>query len=105
MRLIFLAFIIALAPACATTSGIIGGGDTRLIESTPSGAIARIDGYGECETPCTVKLDRPRYVTIAKAGYTPQTLRLEPRGRTLSVILELAAPTEEVDTLVLPDLE
>lgn len=104
MRLFVLGLIAVALPACSATGGMFGGGVSEII-STPPGATASIDGFGECETPCTVRVDQARYVTIAKAGYTPQTIRLEPGGKTISVELELAAPTGEVDTQTLPDLD
>jgi len=86
---IFASLMLAL-PACATFS------DVNTIESEPSGALVQIPGHGECETPCTV---------VAKAGFTPQHFRMTPGGGDLNIVLELAAPTQEVDTEQLPEID
>lgn len=88
-----------LASGCLAT-----GGAARTITSTPSGATVTIDGYGECETPCTVKLDTYRRITVAKAGYKAQRFGIEPGRQPVVVILELAAPAGDVDAETLPDL-
>ncbi len=80
-------------------------GDSREIRSTPSGALVTLPGFGECETPCTIKLDRTRRITIAKAGYKPRLVDIEPGGGPVTIPLDLAAPTEDVDSQTLPDLD
>jgi hypothetical protein len=89
----------------AATGCFATGGETRTIKSTPSGALVQIAGYGDCETPCTIKLDGRRDVTVAKAGYKAQRFGVSPGGGDVNVILELAAPTEEVATETLPELD
>lgn len=74
------------------------------IESEPVGATVTIDGYGDCETPCTIQHDVVRTVVVAKAGYIPQKFEVSPGAGTVRVKLELAAPTEGVDQQTLPDL-
>ena len=76
----------------------------RIINSEPPGATVIIEGFGECETPCSVKLDGYRSVLVAKAGYKPQKFGIVPKGPPVEVILELAAPTDDVDQETLPDL-
>lgn len=95
--------VIALTslPGCLTLSG----GDVREITSEPAGALVQIDGFGECETPCTVRLDALRQISVAKAGYKAQRFHVSPGGKGVHVILELAAPTKDIDTTQLPALE
>ena len=88
-----------LLGGCATTSG-----DGTLFVSEPTAATVSADGYAPCETPCSLSLAAPTLVTIAKAGYTPQRLQVEPKRRRLSVALDLAAPTEDVEATGLPEL-
>ena len=95
--------LIALCPlilsGCLTTAS-----NMRTINSDPTGATVRIEGFGECETPCEIKLDAQRSVIVAKAGYLPQKFWISPDGPAVDVILELAAPTDDVDAEALPDL-
>ncbi len=81
------------------------GGEVRTITSEPDGALVRIDGFGECETPCTIKLDGRREVTVAKAGYKAQRFGITAGNRNVHVILQLAAPTQDVDAETLPSLD
>ncbi len=99
MRLILILATAVLLNGCFVTSG-----GMRSFTSTPSGATVTIDGYGACETPCTVKLDGYRKVTVAKAGYKAQRFGVKPGGAPVNVILELAAPAGVVDSETLPDL-
>lgn len=85
---------------CATS----GGARVTLISSTPEGALVTIEGYGECEAPCRVSIDGPRVVTVAKAGFLPQRFEIRPGRKRIDVALELAAPTEGVDSTALPEL-
>ncbi len=87
-------------PGCLTTSG-----NVRTVTSEPAGALVSIAGYGECETPCTVKLNEMRELTVAKAGYKAQRFRVAPGNKDVHVILQLAAPTKDVDATQLPELE
>lgn len=85
----------------------LGGGQATtitLIESTPPGALVRVEGFGECETPCRVEIDKPRMVTVAKAGFNAQRFQIVPKRKRVDVILDLAAPTKNVDSTELPDL-
>lgn len=100
MRLEALAVAALLAAACATTKGPT----ITLVESDPPGALVQVEGFGECEAPCTIELDAPRSLTIAKAGYDAQRLTLEPGKKRLRVKLTLSAPTTEVDEEALPDI-
>lgn len=84
---------------CLSTTG-----ELRNITSVPSGALVKIDGYGECETPCSIKLDQRREITVAKAGYKAQRFGILPGKKDVHVILELAAPTSDVDAEELPEL-
>lgn len=94
-----------IVPALLAATGCVTfGSDAAKIVTVPPGATVRVDGFGECETPCTVKVDQPRYVTIAKAGYKAQRIRISPDQSKVEVELELAAPTEDVDAQTLPDL-
>jgi hypothetical protein len=91
------------AAGCQTLS--IGDGNTLTLVSTePAGAVVRVEGFGECVAPCTIELDAPRNITIAKAGYAPQRFVLQPGKRRVDVVLELSAPTTGVDESQLPDL-
>lgn len=99
MRISFIAAAILLLGGCASTGGL------RTINSTPPGALVTVEGYGECETPCTVKLDGSRRVTVAKAGYKAQRFYISPKGSAVEVILELAAPAGEIDKTALPAID
>ncbi|MBI1392478.1 MAG: PEGA domain-containing protein [Alphaproteobacteria bacterium] len=95
---------IALASiaGCATT-GADGSGLTR-IETTPPGALVRIEGFGECETPCVIEHNGPRAITIARVGYNKVEATIQPGDRLLAIALELAAPSGEVQAEELPPL-
>jgi len=99
MRILILCASLA-AGGCAT----FGGSGVTLFVSKPPGALVRVEGGGECETPCTVKFDRPREVTIAKVGYQAQRLRVGPDRSKVNVELELVAPTGEVEETRMPEL-
>ncbi len=100
MRLKSLAAAALLASACATTNGPT----ITLIETDPPGALVQVEGFGECEAPCTIELDAPRNLTIAKAGYDAQRLTLEPGKKRLQIKLTLSAPTTDVEEITLPEL-
>lgn len=104
MRILFGIASAALAlGGCQTLGG--GTGTTLTTVSTePAGALVTVEGFGECETPCTVEIDKPRNITIAKAGYDPQKHVLLPGKKTLNVVLKLSAPTTDVDETELPEL-
>ena len=106
--LAIIAAIFALS-GCKTLdlSAITGGGTgTTLtrIGSDPIGALVTVEGFGECVTPCTVEIDKPRNITIAKAGFDPQRLVLQPGKRKLNVTLQLSAPTTDVYSAELPEI-
>ena len=100
MRLLGIALVASVLSGCLFTSGNI-----RKIKTVPSGALVTVDGLGECETPCTVEVKQRRRATIAKAGYKSLRIYLEPDGEDVSIEMELAAPTEDVDAIALPDLD
>ncbi len=99
-KMLLIATGLLALPGCLTTSG-----NVRTITSEPAGALVRIANYGECETPCTVKLDEMRQLTVAKAGYKAQRFHVAPGNKDVHVILELAAPTKDVDASQLPELD
>ncbi|GAB4522956.1 MAG: hypothetical protein Kow00133_10760 [Amphiplicatus sp.] len=98
LRRIVLSAAALSAGACATTPGVVE------IVSEPPGALVTVEGYGECQTPCTIGLDGPRDVTVAKAGFLPKRFAVAPGAGRVKVALDLAAPTEKVDEEALPDL-
>ena len=100
MKKILTIIALAGAAACATS----GGSGLTTITSTPEGATVRIDGFSDCETPCAIRLEFPADVTVAKAGYTAERFRINPGEKSVSVDLELAAPTEGVEETELPEL-
>lgn len=100
MRILFIALAALPLAGCLTTSGNIS-----RISSNPPGATVSVNGLGECETPCTVELSQLRRVTVAKTGYKPFRFDLQPDGRDIAIELELAAPTEDVDAVALPDID
>ena len=85
---------------CMLTSGNISE-----INTLPSGALVTVEGLGQCETPCTLELEQRRLLTIAKAGYKPVRIMLKPNGKNVSIELQLAAPTKDVDTVALPEIQ
>ena len=91
----------SLLSACQTTSGSA----ITAFESNPTGALVKVEGYGECTTPCTIQHDGPRTIVIAKAGFKKQRFVVKPGARNVRVILELSAPTTGVDAGGLPPLE
>ncbi len=103
VRAAFVSAICIFASGCQTIN--FGADNTlTLVTTEPAGAIVRVEGFGECEAPCTIELDAPRNLTIAKAGYKPQSFVLQPGKRKVDVILELSAPTTNVDTTELPEI-
>ncbi len=105
-KILHLASILALTLPSTGCLTILGGGGNKIdIETTPPGATVTLEGFGECETPCAIQLEQTRRVTVAKAGYKPVRLRVPPDSRDISIILELAAPTDEIDATTLPDLD
>lgn len=99
MRHILLVFAAGFASSCMTILP-----DRTLVKTNPAGAVVTVEGFGECETPCRIKVDEPRTATVAKAGYEKKQIMLEPGRSTVSIDLKLAAPTEEVEKSDLPKL-
>lgn len=102
MRIIASLAALALLSGCQTLGG---GAQIVSLQTDPPGALVVIDGAGQCETPCTVKLDGPKKARIAKAGFVTQYLTLSPGKREIVVPLELAAASEDVDETELPELQ
>jgi hypothetical protein len=102
MRMVAAASAVLFLGGCVTTGG---GATTRMIITEPAGAVLTIDGAGECETPCTVKLSGPQRARIAKAGFVATTVMLTPGRGDIVIPLELAAPSTDVDTTALPELD
>ncbi|MCB2114482.1 MAG: PEGA domain-containing protein [Parvularculaceae bacterium] len=100
-------FLIAAAalPGCQTLN-VFGGSSSTIVRvsSEPEGAVVTLDGYGSCETPCTVEIDKPREAKIGRAGYNSQNVTLTPGKRSVKVTLELSAPTTKVDETAMPEL-
>lgn len=101
MRIIAAAITAALLGGCVTT----GGGNVLMVNTDPQGALLTIDGIGECETPCSVKLDEPRQARIAKAGFVTLGVLLKPGSKPLTIPLDLAAASTDVDAEALPELK
>lgn len=97
---------VALLGFCLSGCVTLGGsGDMLKINTTPPGALVTVDGAGQCETPCTIKLDRPRRAKIAKAGFISLDVMLSPSRRSVTVPLELAAASADVDAEALPEIK
>jgi hypothetical protein len=96
--------ILIVASLTASACNTFGRTTLTLVASDPPGALVRVEGFGECEAPCTVEIDRPRVITVAKAGYNPQRLTIAPGQRRVDVALELSAPTTGVEAEELPEL-
>lgn len=92
------------ATAGCKTLGLDDGTTLTLVSTTPPGALVRIPGFGECETPCTIEIDQPREILIAKAGFDPKRVTLTPGKKRVDIVLDLSAPTTGVDETALPDL-
>jgi len=91
--------LLAACQATAPKTAIVS------VATTPPGAVLTIVDVGECETPCTVEVDRETPAVIAKAGFDPVTVALRPDQRKLAITLKLAAPTKAVDEVALPEIE
>jgi hypothetical protein len=103
LKRIVIVAAIALTGGCQTLGMGAGAGITTL-NSEPPGAYVKVEGLGECETPCRIELDAPRMITVAKAGFKPQRFQVAPGKKRINVVLELVAPTEEVETQEIPEL-
>lgn len=104
-RLVLAVAALALA-GCKGFDAFGGGSSSTIVRVTsePAGAVVTLEGFGSCETPCTVGIDKPREAKIAKAGYVSQTVTLSPDKRSVKVTLELSAPTTDVDETELPEI-
>jgi hypothetical protein len=82
------------------------GAKPRMTEiaTDPPGALVRVEGYGECTSPCTVEFDVPRTITIVKEGFKTQKLQLKPGKSRIDIKLELTAPTVDVEKSEMPKL-
>lgn len=103
LRTIAVLAALTLAAGCQT----FGGGKSKMVElvTLPPDATATVEGFGACQTPCTVEIDQPRWVNFAKAGYLAQRLQITTDKKKVNVVMELAAPTTDVDTTVLPEIK
>ncbi|WP_428409374.1 PEGA domain-containing protein [Hyphococcus sp.] len=97
---LFLGFL--LLSGCVTMGG---GSSMLLVQTDPAGALLTIDGVGECETPCRIRLDGPKKAKIAKAGFVAKDYMLSPGKSEVTIPLELAAASDDVDATALPDIE
>lgn len=106
MRFLPILAIASLALAgCKTLDfGSDEAGTIVTVVSTPPGALVTVEGFGECETPCTIEIDKPRNITVAKAGYDAQKMVLVPSRRKVEVLLKLSTQTKGVDATELPEL-
>ncbi len=84
---------------------IVPEAPSMLIKTEPSEAQLTFDTGFVCTSPCKVVLRAPMKVKIAKAGYKAQekTLSQTVSGEVIWV-LELAAPTTNVEEESLPEL-
>ena len=108
MRMRFsLKHVITAAALGLSVTGCVsmGGGNTLKINTAPPGALVTVVGAGTCETPCEILLDKPRRATIAKAGFVSLDVMLSPSRRSVTVPLELAAASTDVDAEVLPEID
>ena len=98
-----LIFVFAIA---GLTSGCFGGGGgVKTIISSPNNALVTITGYGNCTTPCSIEVDVPREITVAKAGYLPRRFTLSSASpNEIEIELPLAAPSSDVSTTSLPEI-
>lgn len=85
---------------CATANGP----KIVLVETEPQGALVRVEGFGECQSPCRIEVDKSRNLTIAKAGYNAERIVIDPKSKKVLVRLTLSAPTTDVEVDALPEL-
>lgn len=95
----------SLAACTVTTTPVPPENPIMLINTVPSEAQLTFDTGFVCTSPCKVELPYPMTVKVAKAGFVPQENLLEwlPAEEVIWV-LELAAPTTEVEEQALPEL-
>ena len=76
-----------------------------VVDSIPQGALVSFPDGSTCETPCPVLVTEPVQMTIARAGYkAEQRELLAGMTGTMTIIMELVAPTTEVEETALPEL-
>lgn len=107
MRVLVSAIAVLALSGCQTIDlgNLTGPGETLTINSDPQGALLTLYDYGECETPCTIKINEQRKARIAKAGFKTLELTLQPSRNAVTIPLELAAASEGVDEVALPELD
>lgn len=86
--------------ACATANGA----KIVLVDTEPQGALIRVEGFGECQSPCRIEVDATRNLTIAKAGYNAERIVIDPKSKKVLVKLTLSAPTTDIEADTLPEL-
>ena len=99
-----LALIAAFALAgCITPPAPRAASGQIMVQSQPSGAtLTFLDGT-TCETPCSVLVQEPLDLTVAKAGFKPVRTRLMPNDRgPLSVTLEPVGRRAPMEVFELP---
>ena len=96
--------LLAGAGGLLAACGTVGKAKVTEIVTVPPGALVTVEGYGECTSPCTVGLDAPQTVLIAKEGFRAQRLELKPGKSRVEVTLELVAPTADVEEGKMDDL-
>jgi len=102
MRRFLMASSAALLGGCMTIPGV---STVQMVNTDPQGVLLTIDGKGECETPCTVKLDGPQKARLAKAGFQTITVTLAPGKSEVTIPMQLAAASTGVDSTELPELD
>ena len=101
---LLLAVGVGLAGCMAATGP--GGGALTEVVTTPPGAVVKLEGFpGECESPCVIEHDGPRKALIAKAGFKATSVEIRPGDRRVVVTLDLAAPTTDVSSGALPEID
>ncbi|MEL6379524.1 MAG: hypothetical protein AAGK25_00295 [Pseudomonadota bacterium] len=107
----FLKAIIASGGAFVLSACANGGAisDTRLVVSDPDNAYVSIRDSRErelfnCQTPCQIKVADSLLVIVSKEGYTAQRFYVAPGRGVIRVKLNLAAASEAVDSVSLPEL-
>ncbi len=99
MRVLLAVAAISLC-ACATAKG----SKIVIVDTEPQGALIRVEGFGECQSPCRIEVDTTRKLTIAKAGYNAERIAIDPKSKKVLVKLTLSAPTTDVEEDALPEL-
>ena len=95
---------LTLAALCLSACATAKGPKIVLVETEPQGALIRVEGFGECQSPCRIEVDTTRNLTIAKAGYNAERIVIDPQSKKVLVRLTLSAPTTDVEEDALPEL-